>query len=156
LLKQADATLLGTELSLQAQVTDWLIITCGSDYIRATNDNTHKPLPLIPANRIKAGAKLTTVSIGSILDPYISVNVKAVSSQNRVEEFETPTGGYTLFDVAMGGEIAVDSRRANFDLSIENLFDKAYRDHLNRYKAYALNPGRNIALKVSVPFSIAK
>lgn len=156
LLKQADATLLGAELSLQVQVTDWLILNGGFDYVRATNDQSRKPLPLTPANRTKAGVKLTTVSMGSILNPYVSVNVKAVSSQERVEEFETPTGGYTLFDVGVGGEIAIGSSRANVDLSIENLFDKAYRDHLNRYKAYALNPGRNIALKVSVPFVISK
>lgn len=99
---------------------------------------------------------MMTASMGSILNPYISFNVKAVFSQERVEEFETPTGGYTLFDVGAGGEIAIGSSRANVDLSVENLFDQAYRDHLNRYKAYALNPGRNIALKVSIPFGIAQ
>ena len=156
LLKQADAALLGAELSLQAQVTDWLILNGGFDYIRGTNDQSQKPLPMIPANRVKAGARLTTASMSSILNPYVSVNVKAVSSQDRIEEFETPTAGYILFDVAVGGEIAIASSRATIDLSIENLFDKAYRDHLNRYKAYALNPGRNIALKVSVPFVVAR
>lgn len=155
-LKQADATLLGAELSLQAQVTEWLILTGGFDYIRGTNDKTEKSLPLIPANRIKAGTKLTTASMGDILNPYISANVKAVSSQDRVEEFETPTSGYTLFDVGVGGEIAIGSSRASVDLSIDNLFDAAYRDHMNRFKAYALNPGRNIALKISIPLSIVK
>ncbi len=154
LLKQADATLLGAELDIQAQVTDWLILTGGFDYVRGTNDKTQKPLPLIPANRIKAGAKLTTASMSGILNPYFSFNVKAVSSQERVEEFETRTGGYTLFDIGVGGEIVVGSIRANVDLSAENLLDKAYTDHLNRYKTYALNPGRNIALKVSIPFGI--
>jgi iron complex outermembrane receptor protein len=156
LLKQADATLLGIELSLQAQVTEWLILSGGFDYLRGTNDQNEKPLPLTPSNRFKAGAKLTVGSMGSILNPYVSVNVKTISSQKRVEEFETPTAGYTLFDIGAGGEIAIGSSRANVDVSVENLFDKAYRDHLNRFKAYALNPGRNIALKVSVPFVLAQ
>lgn len=156
LLKQADATVLGAELSLQAQVADWLIVTGGFDYIRGTNDKTKKPLPLIPAKRIKAGARLTTDSVGSILNPFISFNVKVVTSQDRVEEFERRTGGYTLFDIGVGGEVAVGSHRANIDLSVENIFNKAYVDHLNRYKEYALNPGRNIALKVSVPFVLAR
>lgn len=154
--KQADATLIGSELSLQVQVADWLVVNGGYDYVRGTNDQTQKPLPLIPANRIKAGARLTTASMGGILNPYISVNVKVVSSQDRVEQFETPTNGYTLFDVGIGGEIAIGSSRANVDFSIENLFDAAYRDHLSRYKAYALNPGRNITLKVSVPFMLVR
>lgn len=156
LLKQADATLWGAEISLDAQVTSWLILTGGLDYIRGTNDETQNPLPLIPANRIKMGARLTTASMGSILNPYFSFNIKSVTSQDRVDEFETPTEGYTLFDAGIGGEIAVGSRRLNLDLSIENLFDRAYRDHLSRYKNYALNSGRNITLKVSVPFTLAR
>jgi iron complex outermembrane receptor protein len=154
LLKQADATLVGAELSLQAQITHWLILSGGFDFLRGTNDETQKPLPLIPANRIKAGIKFVTNEIGSVLNPYISVNLKSVSTQDRVEEFETPTDGYTLIDVGIGGEVAVGSSRAYVDLSAANLFNVAYRDHLNRYKAYALNPGRNITLKVSVPFSV--
>ena len=37
------------------------------------------------------------------------------------------------------------------EVSVENLFDKAYFDHLSRYKAYALDPGRNIILRLGVP-----
>jgi len=41
-------------------------------------------------------------------------------------------------------------------LRAENLFDVAYRNHLSRYKDYALNPGRNVALKVSLPFTLVQ
>lgn len=153
-LKQADATIVGCELSLQAQVTEWLVLSGGFDYLRGTNDKTDNPLPLMPANRVKAGAKLTTASMGSILNPYCSVNVRVVSSQERIEDFETATDGYTLIDVGVGGEFAVGSKRLTVDLNVANLFDKAYRDHLNRFKAYALNPGRDVSLKVSVPFNL--
>jgi iron complex outermembrane receptor protein len=154
LLKQADATLLGTELSFQLQVTRWLILNGGFDVIRGTNDQTQRPLPLIPANRLRAGAKVVARELSRFLDPYFSLFLKAVAAQDRVEEFETRTEGYTLVDVGIGGEIAVGASRAHIDLSIDNVFNVAYRDHLNRYKAYALNPGRNIALKITIPFSV--
>jgi len=156
LLKQTDATLSGSEFSLDAQIVRWLVLNIGYDYLRGTNDETKNPLPLIPANRVKVGARLTTASLGSILNPYFSFNLKAVASQDRVDDFETPTEGYTLFNAGIGGEIAVGSRRLNLDLRIENLFDNAYRNHLSRYKDYALNPGRNITLKVSAPFTLAR
>jgi iron complex outermembrane receptor protein len=154
--KQADATLLGGEFSVQAQVSPWLVLNGGFDYVRAENNATTKPLPLIPANRVKLGAKLTTQSLGPLRTPYFSTHARIIASQNRVEEFETTTGGYTLVDVAVGGSIAAGEANINIDLIAANLFDAKYRDHLSRYKQYALNMGRNIELKLSVPFTLVR
>lgn len=155
-LKQADATLLGAELSLQAQASNWLILEGGADIVRGTNDKIEQPLPLMPANRIKLGARLTETACGKLANPYVSFNAKVVLAQNRIEAYEVKTEGYTLFAVGAGAEIPLGSDKINFDLAVENLFDKAYRDHLSRYKTYALNPGRNITLKASAPFTVAK
>jgi iron complex outermembrane receptor protein len=37
-------------------------------------------------------------------------------------------------------------------LSVDNLLDTAYRDYLNRYRYYADDAGRNITIRVKVPF----
>jgi iron complex outermembrane receptor protein len=155
-LKQADATLLGAELSLQAQAANWLILEGSADFVRGANEQTEQPLPLMPANRFKLGARLTKPAWGKLANPYVSFNTKMVLAQNRIEAYETKTGGYALFDVGIGAEIPLGADQINIDLVVENLFDKAYRDHLSRYKAYALNPGRNIMLKASLPFIVAK
>jgi iron complex outermembrane receptor protein len=155
-LKQADATLVGAELSLQAQAANWLILEGGADFVRGANDQTDQPLPLMPANRIKLGARLTGTAWGKLANPYIAFNSKVMLAQNRIEAYETKTGGYTLFDLGAGVEIPAGAQKVSVDLAVENLFDKAYRDHLNRYKAYALNPGRNVTLKASVPFTVAR
>ncbi len=76
--------------------------------------------------------------------------------QNRIEAYETRTGGYTLFDLGAGAQIPFGAQQVSVDLAVQNLFDKAYRDHLSHYKAYALNPGRNVTLKASVPFTEAR
>ncbi|MGH7456730.1 MAG: TonB-dependent receptor, partial [bacterium] len=153
-LKQADATLLGAELSLQAQAATWLILEGGANFVRGTNDKTEQPLPLIPANRFKLGARITKAAWGKLANPYVAVSTKMVNAQNRIEVFETKTNGYTLFDVGIGAEIPLGPDKINFDFAVENLFDKAYRDHLSRYKEYALNPGRTITLKASLPFTV--
>jgi iron complex outermembrane receptor protein len=156
ILRQSNASLSGAEVSLEALLTDWCVLNGGFDYLRATNDMTSGPLPLTPANRVKAGVKITRRSVGGISNPYISVDVNAVFSQNRVEEFETPTAGYNLVDIGVGGEIPIGSQIANIDVCVKNLFDRAYRDHLNRFKEYALNPGRDFEVKVAVPFVISR
>ncbi|MCI0705870.1 MAG: TonB-dependent receptor [Ignavibacteriae bacterium] len=154
LIKQADATLIGTEISLQAQVANWLVLKGGFDYVQGENETTGKPLPLVPASRFKAGARLLTSEMGPILDPYFSIDVRAVMKQDRIEDYELPTGGYTLVDIGFGGALALGSKRISLDAGVENLLDTEYRSHLSRYKAYALNAGRNITLKVGIPFDI--
>ena len=35
------------------------------------------------------------------------------------------------------------------DLTVRNAADASYRDFLSRYKEFALNPGRNVIVRVS-------
>ena len=55
-------------------------------------------------------------------------------------------------DFGAGAEVPFGGAEARVDLGIENAFDLPYRDHLSRYRAYALNAGRSASLKLSVPF----
>jgi iron complex outermembrane receptor protein len=145
---------MGAELSFQAQLFDWFVLTSGYDFIRGLNFQTSKPLPLIPANRFRLEAKLVTESIWFLVNPYFVLSANAFESQNRIEEYEKRTGGYTLYSVGAGFELEIGQSRANIYFAIENIFNIAYSDHLYRYKDYALNPGRNYELKLSVPFTL--
>ena len=85
---------------------------------------------------------------------------------------ETPTAGYTLFNAGIGGSFTNRKGKTivNVYLNGDNLFDKAYYDHLSRLKYFLFSPadtnpthgiynmGRNISLKLSFPldFSGAK
>jgi hypothetical protein len=37
------------------------------------------------------------------------------------------------------------------NLELRNALDESYRDFLNTYKAYALNPGRDLRLTLELP-----
>jgi iron complex outermembrane receptor protein len=154
--KQADATINGGEISLQAKVADWCVVNGGADVLRGTNNETDTPLPLVPANRIRAGIRVQRGELGGVQNAYASVRSRYMFAQDRVGLFETPTPAYALFDIGAGGDVEFGSYRFTIDLSVENVLDKPYFDHLSRYKNYALNPGRNIELRFSVPFEIVK
>jgi iron complex outermembrane receptor protein len=84
---------------------------------------------------------------------------------------ETPTPGYALFNAGIGGTFTNKNKKSVVSLYImgNNLFDKAYQDHLNRLKYFVwqtdsgytipgphgeygiFNMGRNISLKIDVP-----
>ena len=154
--EQANARIYGLEYSLQAQTFSWLILSGGYSIVRGTNQRIDTPLPLMPADQLKLGAKLTRPKLGLIYEPYVSVDTYIFAKQDRIAGFETPTGGYTLVDLSIGSKFQIGSKKLNIILQAENLFNKAYRSHLSRYKEYALNPGRNIKLKINIPFTIAK
>ena len=154
--RQADATLLGGELGFELQAADWIVLNAGASVVRGTNDETTEPLPLMPADRLTLGTRLIQPSVGPFRHPYLSMGVKIVADQNRIETYERPTGGYVLLDAGLGADLPFAGREIRIDLRAENLGDTAYRDHLSRYKAYALNPGRDISLKLSIPFTLAE
>ncbi|MGA2623717.1 MAG: TonB-dependent receptor [Bacteroidota bacterium] len=154
--RQANATLTGGEFGLKLAVSDNLILESGADIVLGKNEETESWLPLTPAPRTTLGLRLTQPSWKILLNPYLSFDAKVVLDQNRVAELETSTGGYTLFGIRAGGELPVMSEMVKVDCSVENLLNRAYADHLSRYKAYAFNPGRDITLKLSVPFDVVR
>jgi iron complex outermembrane receptor protein len=153
-ISQANATLQGIELSIQYQASSHLILSFAGDMMTGTNDATGNPLPRIPANKAIVGTKLFTDQIGFLDKPYFDFKMRAFNSQLNVDPLEQETGGYTLFDIGVGGELKIGGNEATVDLSVKNIFDRAYTNHLSRIKAYALDPGRNVIVHLSLPFSM--
>ena len=73
---------------------------------------------------------------------------------------ETRTPGYTLCNVGIGSDIRSHAGKTIFNLSLfgNNLFNVAYQDHLSRLKYFGptgiYNMGRNVGVKLSVPFGV--
>jgi iron complex outermembrane receptor protein len=152
--RQADATLTGVEIDLQDAVTEHIVLHGGFDMVQGKNDETENWLPLIPARRFQAGVQYLQPALFFLNNARIWLTARAVLDQDNVDPFESPTGGYTLYDAGIGGEIPFGGRQVLADFVVQNMFNKAYFDHLSRYKDYALNPGVNFALKFTVPFTI--
>ena len=66
------------------------------------------------------------------------------------------TDAYTLFNASFDFDIEIQDQLMNFSIYGENLTDENYRDFLDTYKGYALNPGINVGLRVNIPITIAQ
>ncbi len=150
---QADAVLKGAELRLKKRLGDRLVLTAGADWVYGERSDTGAPLPLVPANRVKFGVQMNGEKLLRFNRPYVLIQAKHVLAQNRVAEYETSTAGYTVVRLSAGAGLPLrGGREAVLDIIVENALNTAYRDHLNRYKEYALDPGRNVMLKLALPF----
>jgi iron complex outermembrane receptor protein len=66
-----------------------------------------------------------------------------VNPQNRVftaYDTETPTDGYTVFNIGAGTEVMSKGKTLfRINLSLNNMFDAAYQNHLSRLKYTDVN-----------------
>jgi iron complex outermembrane receptor protein len=139
---------------------------------KALNDSA-RYLPFIPPTH---GISELRYEFGSrtshLVHAFVKVQMEYYAAQNRAflaYNTETATAGYTLFNAGVGGGFTNKKGRTivNVYLNGDNLFDKAYYDHLSRLKYFLYsstdtnpshgiyNMGRNISLKLSFPLDFS-
>ena len=134
---------------------------------RAHGGKDSKYLPFTPAPRWNCELRYDYVSHGKLLDnAFVSFQAETCFKQNhylKLYDTETSTPGYTLLNIAAGTDLKVKGRTAaTLLLSLNNLTNKAYQNHLSRLKYADENPvtgrrgvynmGRNFVMKVVIPF----
>ena len=60
--------------------------------------------------------------------------------------------GYTLAHLGGGFVLPVGRRSLSLDLQLRNVVDTEYASFLSRYKTYALDPGRNVIVRIGTTF----
>lgn len=141
-----DALMWGGEASAEWKLIEGLAAKGSVSFVRGTLVDLGQPLPWIPPLFGKAGLHLQKRPFG------FAVSVRAAAKQDRLGEFETPTDGYTLLDVAAQYRFSAGNMLATVDLAVENVTDTEYRDHLSRVKVVMPEPGRNIKLLYKLYF----
>lgn len=159
---QDNANLAGIEASLTLHPAELIHFENSFSYTRGVNRATDRALPFIPAAVLRNELRLEPDFKGGLKRTYFSVALDNVFRQNRVDNFETPTGAYSLVNLAMGTTFMLKNQPLRVNISANNLFDKAYYDHLSRFKPGRLdeadlnagyfNQGRNISVGLYLPF----
>ena len=126
-------------------------------------------LPMTPAPHWNSELKYEITHKGRVFNnAYVAVGLDCFLTQNhyyKAYDTETRTPSYTLFNASAGTDLYIRGRKwAEVYLTAQNIFNRAYQSHLSRLKYTDVNavtghqgiynPGRNIVLKIVVPFSI--
>ncbi len=146
---QTDALLRGVEAQGEVRVLPPLTLRGVFDYVRGTERGTGDDLALIPPARGRAEAEYRRDDLFGFGRGYLSAGVEMVAKQTHAAEDEFAPGGYTLLDMGIGVERRVGSRGVRIDVQMHNALDAAYRSFLNRYKEFALDPGRSLTLRIA-------
>jgi outer membrane receptor protein involved in Fe transport len=146
--RQADALLTGGEISAEVEVARPVTIRARHDFVRGTNEETHEPLPLMAPARTAFGADFRPVPSWA-KSLFIGGEVEHVARQTRPNATDFVTDAYTLVDFDVGMEREFLGHPTRLEIGVRNAGDIRYKSFLSRYKEFALEPGRNIIVRVS-------
>lgn len=149
---QADAVLRGLEAAAEIQPVTDLTLRARFDAVEGTNQLAREPLPLMPPPRGGLEIEYQSTELSWATRLYLSVEGEKFWTQRRLSTFDLATDGYQLLHFGAGIEKRVASRPMRLDVRVRNAGNVSYRDFLSRYKEFALNPGRNIVVRLGADF----
>ncbi len=160
---QADAELMGAELSIEKDINAWLTLNAAAETVNGERRDNDDELPLLPADNVRLGATFTPASDGWLRAPRGSVTVRYYAAKDAAPgepfaQFDgapfgtASTDGYFLVDLGAGFSPQIAGQTVHLDAAVHNLLDTDYRGFLDTYKGYALSPGRDIRLTARIPF----
>jgi len=151
---QDNASLYGGEAGFHyhPHPLDWLHLESSFETVTGKQkDDTN--LPLIPANKLTNSIRVEFEKINKFENVYGFLKLDNYFNQNNVSDFETPTDSYNLVGFGAGATIGLNGLELTTNLSINNIFDTDYINHLSRLKPDGIfNIGRNISLQMQVSF----
>ncbi len=147
--RQTDARLTGGEASLEVDALRSVTLRARVDGVHAVDRRSSGALPLTPPLRTVVGAEWHDRESGWAGSTHVGVELVGVARQRRLTDLDLPTAGYSLINLSAGFDRALLGRSLAIELAVRNLANTRYRDFLSRYKAFALNPGRDIVVRVA-------
>ncbi len=141
-----DARMLGVETHLKWRPNAHLELEINLSHVRGENRDERMPMPEMPPLKF----------VGSVTyrHPWLTAGgtVEWAAGQERVDTFEDPTAGYSVFGAYVQRDFLTDHARHSLILSLENLFDTEYRNHLSRIRSVMPETGRSLKMHYKMYF----
>jgi iron complex outermembrane receptor protein/hemoglobin/transferrin/lactoferrin receptor protein len=170
--RQTDAAIWGTHYSVQVQALEWLQVGTSGQFVRGQSrraDDGIDELPLMPANRLGGHLRFQLPSLGPVTNAFFEPRLQHVFAKDAAGRYEpfwqfgpafpfgvASTEAYTLLGARLGADLKLGRRPVHLLFYGENLTNEAYRTFLDTYKGYALSPGINVGVRVSVPVTLLR
>lgn len=131
------ASLLGVDVGVRYALRDDLSLHGSFAYVRGENEDDGTPLPEMPPLEGRLGFRYDLFDRGMWFTPTL----RLVQSQHRIDTAfgENVTDSFATVDLAAGWRFL---GRHELTVSVENLFDKHYHEHVTRENPF---DGREIA-----------
>lgn len=150
--KQQDAHQFGSECSATLKPFKNVQLKLGySGMISKTADGNFTPF--LPAQKIETKVTCQAHILHKI-PVSVFTNLEYYSAQNNTAPNEASTPDYSIWNAGVSSTIKTGKVEIDGFISIHNLLNTAYYDHLSRFKSIGLlNMGRNLLLGIKLLFN---
>lgn len=146
---QSQAVFAGGEVALTVSLPLGFSYDMSFEYTHTYNVDERIPLSFSPPTTMR--------NILSWSSPAVELSAEwhFVADQNRVARNEDPTPGANLFNFSAILPLSFISDGATAVLSVDNIFDTKYLNHLSYYRQIEIpEPGRNFQISIKIPFKL--
>lgn len=155
---QADARLMGLDWQLAYELIQGLQLESKGSLLHAWNREREEYLSLMPPFRFEQGLKYSFLNGKAESEaPFLRFSMTNVLKQTRVPaeaDYAPPPPGYTLFQLEGGAHFRLGRQPLEVGFTVFNLLNTSYRDYLNRFRYFTDEPGRNVSLRLRMPFGL--
>lgn len=110
-------------------------------------------LPFSPPASALFNLKYLPENLAFLKNPYASLDIKLVASQNNIVPPEEKTPGYHVLNLALGTDMEWNKRPVSFSFQVQNLLNRKHFNHTSYYRLINVpEPGRNVVLGAFIPF----
>lgn len=140
------AIIYGYEGDFEYTVTKNIVFGTKLSITRGDNLENKLPIQYIPPDKIFFTSKFD-------LNPlYIELQLKLVSDQSRIGEYEEKTKGYSISNIIGTYNINAANISHKLVFRLENIFNREYYNHLSKIKSIMPEKGRTIGIQYRVIF----
>ncbi len=134
------ARIIGFETKIDWRPVHFLLFNSSLSFTYGEQLSPKLPLAMIPP------VKLINELQIRIKNHRVGIYNELVASQKRVDKYELPTDGYNIFGLYYQFIFEIAQTAHSINLSVENLFNIKYYNHLSRIKTIFPEPARNIKI----------
>lgn len=133
-----EASLVGYEIENEIVFSDEFVFLISSHFTTGKIENTSSYLPQIPPLTFFGEIKYNRDNWN------IGIQFNSALPQNNLGQFEESTVGYFVTNFYLQKSLIFYEWIHSISLTVENLFDKEYRNHLSRIKSISPESGRSL------------
>jgi iron complex outermembrane receptor protein len=165
--RQDNVLMAGLDLHTDWDITSHFRHSFNFAYVHANNTSKNQPLIDMPPLNIGNTVRYTL----DWHNLFLELRSEAIFAQTRYPgnnfyadipvngelvptyvDISTPPSGYHLLHFTSGMQFRVSKTMASLNFSVNNIFNTAYRDYLNRQRLYADDTGRNFQLQLKLNY----
>ncbi len=156
----------GIDADAQLNILDNLKWTTGFSALRGDDLTNNEPLILMMPMSLRNSVELKLIRPSNF---YIRLENENGFKQNRFPvrdqsvqfidesgqlvtktiDYSTPPAGFSIFHASIGADLF---KNMNLNFRINNIFNKEYKEYLNRLRYYMPEPGRNFVVTLKYNF----